>query len=258
MRFVLIAALLASAAPAVAQTTVGQVPIAQEGTTLDISAEGRTTRVPDLATIRAGVVSQAPTAAAALADNSNRMARVLAALRQSGIAARDVQTSNVGLNPQYRYQDNQPPVITGYQATNNVAIRFRDVKKAGAILDALVAVGANQIDGPNLSLDDPDAALDEARADAIKRARARAELYARAAGLSVARIVSIAEGGENAGGPQPPVMYQMRSKAARRQHGDRRRRTRRDGHRQRPLPVEIETKRAARLPGRPSSRCDFR
>ncbi len=80
------------------------------------------------------------------------------------------------------------------------------------MLDALVAQGANQIDGPNLSLDNPDAALDEARADAVKRARARAELYAKAAGLRVVRIVSITENGENAGGPVRPVM--LRAMAA--------------------------------------------
>lgn len=218
MRLLLVSALAAAtalSAPAIAQTTVGQVPIAQDGTTLDVSAEGRTTRVPDLATIRAGVVAQSATAAAALSDNSARMARLLAALRSAGIAERDIQTSNVALSPQYRYQDNQPPQITGYQATNTVAVRFRDVKKAGAILDALVAQGANQIDGPNLSLGNPDAALDEARADAVKRARARAELYARAAGMSVARIVSITENGENAGGQPPmPMMYAARAKAA--------------------------------------------
>lgn len=198
----------ALAAPASSQSTVGAVPIVQDGTTLDINAEGRTTRVPDLAVIRSGVVSQAATAAAALADNSARMARVLAALRRAGIDARDVQTSNVGLSPQYRYAENKPPVITGYQATNSVQVRFRDVAKAGPILDALVAEGANQIDGPNLMLDKPQEALDEARADAVKRARDRAELYARAAGMRVARIVSITEQGENAGAPPPmPMMY---------------------------------------------------
>jgi uncharacterized protein YggE len=96
-------------------------------------------------------------------------------------------------------------VITGYQATNGVTIRFRDVGKAGSILDALVAQGANQIDGPDLSIDKADTALDEARTDAVKRARARADLYAAAAGLKVGRIVSIAEAGQNdgGGGPQP-------------------------------------------------------
>lgn len=211
--FAVAATAAATTAPALAQT-VGQVPIAQDGTVLEVSAEGRTTRVPDVATIRAGVVSQAPTAAAALADNAQRMARVLAALKRAGIADRDVQTANVALAPQYRYAENQPPSITGYQATNGVSIRFRDIARAGPALDVLVAQGANQIDGPSLALDNPDAALDEARADAIKRARARADLYARAAGLSVARILSINEAGENAGGPPPgPVFYARAAKA---------------------------------------------
>ena len=205
---------VALATPAAAQTMVGQVPLQQDGTTLDINAEGRTTRVPDVAVIRSGVVTQASTAAAALSDNAARMARVLAALRRAGVAERDVQTSNVGLSPQYKYTDGEAPRITGYQATNSISIRFRDVKRAGPILDALVAQGANQIDGPNLMLDNPDAALDEARADAVRRARARAELYARAAGLSVVRIVSITENGENAGPTQPPGIVFLRAKSA--------------------------------------------
>ncbi|HVF95216.1 MAG TPA: SIMPL domain-containing protein [Sphingomonas sp.] len=194
------------ATPAFPQTSPTVEPLVPAaGTILDVTAEGRTTRVPDLATIRAGVVAQAPTAAGALADNAARMTRVLAALRRAGVAARDVATSTVGLAPQYRYGENVPPVITGYQATNGVTIRFRDVGKSGSILDALVAQGANQIDGPELSIDRADAALDEARGDAIKRARARAELYATAAGMKVSRMISIAEAGENSGGGPRPV-----------------------------------------------------
>lgn len=205
----LLAVALAAAAPAHAQTAATTVEplVPAAGTVLDVSAEGRTTRVPDIATIRAGVVAQGTTAAAALADDAARMERVLAALKRAGVAPRDIQTATVNLSPQYRYADNQPPAITGYQASNSVAIRFRDVARAGTILDALVAQGANQIEGPSLSLDNPDAALDEARADAVARARARATLYARAAGLTVARIVSIEEQGENAGGS--PVMPMM-------------------------------------------------
>lgn len=214
MRLIAIAAVAAvpfAALPAAAQ--VGP-PIVADGAVLDVTAEGRTTRTPDIATIRAGVVSQAPTAAAAMADTAARLGRVLAALRHAGVADRDLQTASVGLAPQYRYADGQAPVLTGYQATNSVAIRFRDVARSGAILDALVAQGANQIEGPTLSLDQPDAALDEARADAVKRARARAELYAHAAGMSVARILSIGEAGENAGGAPVPMVYAMRAKAA--------------------------------------------
>jgi len=195
--------------PALAQTMPVAPAVLPDGTLLDITATGKTTRVPDLATIRAGVVTQAATAAAALSDNANRMGAVLSALKRAGIQPRDVATANVSLQPQYRYEDNKPPVITGYQATNNVSIRFRDIAKSGAILDALVAQGANQIDGPNLSLDQPDAALDEARVDAVKRAQARAQLYAKAAGLSVSRILTIAEGGEIAGPPPPMPVYRM-------------------------------------------------
>jgi uncharacterized protein YggE len=160
-------------------------------------------------------VTQGQTAAAALSENATRMARVLAALKQAGVAARDIRTASVALNPQYRYTEGQPPAVTGYQASNSVSIRFRDVAKSGAILDALVAQGANQIDGPTLSLDKPDAALDEARTDAVKIARSRAELYAKAAGMSVVRIVTISENGTNDGSnPQPPVFAMARAMKA--------------------------------------------
>ena len=195
--------------PALAQVAPAVIP---DGTILEVGATGKTTRVPDIATIRAGVVTQNATAAQALADNAQRMAGVLAALKAAGVQPRDIATSNVSLQPQYRYENNQPPVITGYQASNTVSIRFRDIAKSGAILDILVKQGANQIDGPSLSLDQPDTALDEARVDAVKRARARAELYAKAAGLSVVRILTISEGGDIAT-PQPPVVYMARAKA---------------------------------------------
>lgn len=181
-----------------------------QGTVLDIVARGETRRVPDIANITAGVVSQAPDAATAIRDNAQRMARVLAALKRAGIADRDVQTTNLNLSPQYRYAQNEAPVITGYQASNNVTVRFRDIAKSGAILDALVSTGANQINGPDLMIDDPAAATDEARIDAIAKAKARAELYARATGLRIKRILSISESAEF--GRPMPIM--MRAEAA--------------------------------------------
>ncbi len=203
------------ALPAAAQTPVpAPAPILSDATLLDVTAEGKATRVPDIATIRAGVVSQSPTAAAALADNAARMTRVVAALRRAGVAERDLQTAQIQLQPQYRYAENQPPAITGYQASNSVSVRFRDVAKSGAILDALVAQGANQIDGPNLSVDAADAALDEARTDAIRRARARAELYAKAAGMRVERILTIVEGGGQMPPPPMPMMARMSVQSA--------------------------------------------
>lgn len=199
---------------AMAQTATGITPLPADATLLEVTATGRVTRTPDIATIRAGVVTQAPTAAAAVAENASRMAKVIAALKKAGVADRDVSTAAVNLSPQYRYAENQPPVVTGYQATNSVSVKFRDIGRSGRILDTLVTEGANQIDGPSMSVDKPEAALDEARTDAITRAKARAELYARAAGLRVERIVSISENGEDAGGgPRPPVMYMARAKA---------------------------------------------
>ncbi|MEZ0496000.1 SIMPL domain-containing protein [Sphingomonas sp. IW22] len=199
----------ATSSPALAQEAT---PILPDAALLDVVAEGRTTRVPDMAVINAGVVTQSETAAAALSANAARMDKVLSALKRAGVSERDIQTATIALNPQYRYGENVPPVITGYQASNRVSIRFRDVAKSGAILDALVREGANQIDGPNLTLAQPDAAMDEARADAIARARSRAELYAKAAGMRVERIASISEG--SSGSMPRPMMMVSRMDAA--------------------------------------------
>src|SRR4029450_7453064 len=112
---------------------------------------------------------------------------------------------------EYRYQENQPPQLVGYTASNQVSIRFRDIRNSGKILDPLVAEGANQINGPSLTIDKPEAALDEARQQAIANGRARAELYARTLGKRVARVVSVSEGGGNYPVPPPmPVMMEAR------------------------------------------------
>ena len=133
---------------------------------------------------------------------------VLEALRRSGIAERDIQTSSVSLSPSYRYVENQAPVLTGYQASNQVTIRFREITRAGAILDTLVREGANQIAGPSLEVERPGPALDEARVLALRAARARADIYAAAAGLRVARILSITENGGDYRPPPPIAMMQ--------------------------------------------------
>jgi len=183
------------------------------GTRLDISATGEVTRVPDLAIITAGVVTRSATAGGAIQQAATRMARVREALRQAGIADRDIQTSNISLEPQYTYANNQPPKLNGYAATNQLSIRFRDIENTGKILDALVAQGANQINGPNLTIDKPEAALDEARAKAVAAARARADLYARSLGMRVVRVVSMSESGGSFPVPPPMPMY-ARAEAA--------------------------------------------
>ena len=188
---------------------------AYRATTLSLSAYGETRIAPDMATITLGVTTDGPTAAGALQSNAAKMTQVIAALRRGGVAERDIQTSGLNINPQYVYVENQPPVVTGYQANNSVTVRFRDIAKSGAILDALVGAGANQINGPTLTIDKPESAQDEARTDAIKTARTRAELYARAAGLTVKRIVAISETSTMSGPqPMPYVRAQMADASA--------------------------------------------
>ena len=201
--------LIAFAATAAVAQAPAAAPIA--GTRLDLVVEGSVVRVPDIAEIGAGVVTQAPDAGAAMAENARRMTAVIAALKAAGVADRDIRTASLSLNPQYRYDNGKPPVLTGYQASNRVNVRFRDMSRTGRIVDTLVAQGANQIDGPNLAVDHPETALDEARAQAVATARARAELYARAAGLHVKRILSISEA--QADTTRPPVPMAMMARA---------------------------------------------
>ncbi len=175
---------------------------AASGTRLDVVATGEVTRVPDIGRINAGVVTQAPTAVEAIRQNAARMEQVRAALARAGVAPRDIQTSTINLQPDYRYAENQPPQLIGYRASNEVNVRFREIAESGRILDALVAEGANQINGPNLGIDRPEAALDEARVAALANARARAELYARAMNMRVRRVLLVSESGAV---PQPPM-----------------------------------------------------
>ena len=182
---------------------------------LNLTIEGRTTRAPDVAEISGGVVTSAPTAAAAMTENAARMNAVVAAIRKAGIAERDIQTAGLSLQPQYRYDPNQAPILTGYQASNTVNLRVRALGQTGRLIDTLVGVGANQINGPTFRVEDSDAALDEARQAAIVTARARAELYAKATGLRVRRIVTISEGGAIEPSPQPMMMKTMAMDAER-------------------------------------------
>jgi len=210
------AALAAAAAPQFAAAQTGPAPVlAVGGTLLTVNADGRVTRAPDIATFSAGVVSQGKTASEALAANAADMSRVIAALKRAGIADKDIQTSNLSLNPVYQPQRNMPdgtieppqPRIVGYQANNSVNVRQRNLKDYGKVIDTLVTAGANQVNGPSFEVENPDPVLDAARAAAMQKARARAELYAHAAGLRVSRILSINESG--GWSPPQPVMYRM-------------------------------------------------
>ena len=169
-------------------------------TTATLTASADVQAPPDIADIGAGVVTQAADAGSALRANSEQMNRVMAALQKAGIASRDIQTTGINLQPQYRFEQNQPPILTGFQASNRVQVTLREIGNAGKVIDALVAQGANQLDGPNFRISNPEPLLDKARTEAVRKARARADLYAAAAGMKVKRILSLSEGVEF----QPP------------------------------------------------------
>lgn len=207
--FAALAATIGLAAGAAAAQTASISP-----TLLTLTVEGRSARAPDIAELSGGVLTVAPTAAAAMAENAERMNRVVAAIRKAGIAERDIQTSGLSLQPQYRYENNAPPQLTGYQASNTVSLRIRKLDEAGRLVDTLVSVGANQISGPEFRVENADAALDEARIAAVKTARSRAELYAAAAGMRVRRIAAISEGGGFRPEPRPMMMKAARAEMA--------------------------------------------
>jgi uncharacterized protein YggE len=208
MRFMVmtIAALTLMVLPAYAQETCCE----NKATRLDISAQAEAKAVPDIAMISAGVLTISPKADVAMKDNATKMTAVFAALEKAGIKEKDVQTSGVSLNPQYNYIENKPPQIINYQANNNLTIKIRDMRSIGPVLDALIAQGINQMNGPSFSIDNPDTIMDMAREEAIKKALARAEIYAKAAGMKVKRIVMISENA-GYGAPQPMMAMAARS-----------------------------------------------
>ena len=196
--------LAASAAPmALAQAAPPAAESMFRATTLNLAAYGEVKAAPDMASINLGVMTEAKTAQAAMQANAGRMTEVMAALRKAGIATKDIQTSGLNLNPQYVYEQNVPPRLTGYQASNQVTVVVHDLTKLGAAVDATVSAGANQVNGISFGLNDPTAAENAAREDAVKALQAKADLYARATGYRVGRLVSLGEGGGYT--PRPPV-----------------------------------------------------
>jgi uncharacterized protein YggE len=206
IRTLTLAAALGAAAPGIGPVAAIAQEAPAEGTYLSISADGVVVSTPDVASVSAGVMTRAATAREALAANSKEMSKIMAALRKAGVAERDIQTSNIMVNPEYAYPENEAAKLTGYVATNDVIVTVRDLKRLGPAIDAVAAAGANQINSVGFSLSNQDAVMAEARAKAMKEARDRAELYAKAAGMKVTKILSISEGQPFSPVPTPPVL----------------------------------------------------
>lgn len=181
---------------------------------ITMSGHGEARAVPDTAMLSAGVSAQAPTAAAALSANTARMQGVMAALKKLGVPDKNIQTSNFSISPQYANGNGQAPHVTGYQANNQVEVRLEDVSKLGVTLDALVTAGANQMNGVSFLIRNDATLLGQARVAAVTEARAKAETFAKAAGVSLGSILSIGEAGNEGSRPMyaaAPMM--LRDKA---------------------------------------------
>lgn len=199
------ATMLAGAGPLSAQS-------ASQPHTISVTGEGQSKAAPDEAQLSAGVVTQAATANAALSANRQAMNAVFATLKKQGIPDREIQTSDFSVLPQYDTgkDGNGPQRLIGYQVSNNVSVTVDDLSKLGPDIDALVSSGANSLGGVSFMIKDQTALLARAREAAVHDAIARAETYAKAAGVTLGPILSISEGGYAT--PQP--MFRMMAEAA--------------------------------------------
>ena len=202
----LLVALAASACVAVAPNDGAP----RRASTVTVAGSGTVSATPDQAEITIGVVTQASTAAQALTANSQAMERLLQSLGNLGIGPRDIQTTNISVSPQRRApKEGQPPEITGYEVSNQVRVKVRDLARLGQVLDRQVSQGANLVSAIHFGRQNAAPLLDEARKRAMADARRRADLYAAAAGLKVGRVLSVQEAGVAPPGPGPAPRMAM-------------------------------------------------
>ncbi len=179
--------------------------------TITVVGEASVDVPPDLAQIRAGVISQGKTAREASEANARLMNAVLAAVKESGVADADMQTSRLSLQPVYSADRTPQSRITGFQASNQITLKLRQIDKIAETLDRLIAAGANDIGGIEFLVSAPARVLDNVRAEAIADARRKAEIYARAGGVTLGRPLTITEEGA---APAPVVMRSAAPAAA--------------------------------------------
>jgi uncharacterized protein YggE len=201
------AALLACAAgAAMAQTASTETDDNEMTRSITVSGTGSVDATPDMARVQTGVITEAETAAQALSGNSQAMTRLIGGLKENAIEAKDIQTAAFRVEPRYTNpRDGQAPEINGYRVVNEVHVVVRDVSKLGGILDALVKLGANQMNGLSFEVSKADTLKDEARKQAVANALRRAKLLAAAAGAEVGDVISISEDVVH-GGPRPYAM----------------------------------------------------
>jgi uncharacterized protein YggE len=175
---------------------------------ISVTGEANVSVAPDQAQIDGGVTSDAKTAREASDANNAAMGKVLAALKGAGIEEKDYQTSRLSLQPQFaaNYKPSERTGIVSFRASNRVTVKVRDVTKVASVIDVLVGAGANEIGGINFTVTQASKHLDEARAKAIADARRKAEIYAKAAGVTLGEPIGISE---ETGSPGPLFRSKM-------------------------------------------------
>lgn len=194
---------------------VGISPLWAETTgQITVTGEGSVFAVPDMAVITMGASAEADTAKAAMDQTSEITAAILDRLTDAGVAARDMQTSDLSVSPLWsnRGSSDGRPTIDGYQASNRVTVRVRDLESLGTILDAVLTDGANQLGGLEFTLSDPEPLMNDARIKAVADARARAKLFTDAAGVELGALISLSETGARA--PRPEMLGMARASDA--------------------------------------------
>jgi uncharacterized protein YggE len=185
--------------PAATPQAAAQAPAPQR--TLRVSADGRATVKPDVAVVQTGVRLTAKTAEKAAAEASARMRMLLDELARHGVAAEDVQTSQLSLAAERPWENGRQLPVTGYTAANTVTVKVRALDTLPALLGRLPAAGANAIDSVQFGRDELGPVRDEALALAVKAARARAAVVAKAAGVTLGDVLTIEV--QQAGHPVP-------------------------------------------------------
>jgi uncharacterized protein YggE len=160
--------------------------------TFSVSGEGKEIVVPNIAEIRIGVISEGKDLTILQKENSEKMNKIISFLKEKGIDEKDVQTENYLVSPKYDYSKS-PYKIIGYTISQDLKVKVRDLSKIGEILSQAVNYGANNVSGPNFTVDDKEVYLEKAREKAIKNAREKAEKIAKTAGFKLGKIVSIYE-----------------------------------------------------------------
>jgi uncharacterized protein YggE len=163
-------------------------------TRLVVIGEGSVSVTPDLAQVRCGVTSRGKTVQEAVQTNARTMAAVNAAVTESGVPPKDIQTTRFSVQPIYTpAQPGAEPTLTGYSVSNQVTVKIRQIDIVGQVIDRLVMAGANDVGNVEFLFSDQSRALDQAREIAMADARRKADVYARASGVLVGHVVWIAE-----------------------------------------------------------------